>query len=541
MTLADYVEVLRRRKWVIIQAAIIAPVIGVVLALQQSTFYRALAEVLLNRQDLAGQIVGIQDPTLFQDPDRIALTQATLAESPVVARRAAKIANSADITPALALKNTRVQASPDADLLLFSTVSRDPKIAPKLATAYAKAYTQYRREIDTAGLKTAQRQLGTRLEQLRGSGREDTALYSNLLEKQQQLQTLELLKGSDTLVRPAIGASKVGPPIRRNVVLGLLFGLFVGATLAFVWEALDRRIRDAEEVEEGLGVPLLARLPAPDRRDERLTILDRPLDDVTEAVSRLRANFDFVNRQVHAKLVMVTSAGAKEGKSTTATNLGVSLARTGRTVVLVDLDLRRPALARMFHLVDRLGVTDVVSGQVDLDAVLNPLAHSFAGTRTVALHEAEASAGVLEVVTAGRARFDPAELIEHPMLAEILHSLRSRADIVLIDAPPLLATGDAMALTAKVDAILLINRLGTLTRLALRDLARALGRSPAPTIGLVATGAPAEMSYYSYRADQHVATDVPTLRAQAGRQASLEETSERDASAAGGRWGRPSQ
>jgi capsular exopolysaccharide synthesis family protein len=232
---------------------------------------------------------------------------------------------------------------------------------------------------------------------------------------------------------------------------------------------------------------------------------------------------------------MATSAGAQEGKSTTIANLGIALARAGRHVVLVDLDIRRPSLARMFRLPDRSGVTDVVRGNADPSTVLNTISHMPLSSR---LRPAgEASAGMLEVVAAGRAQIDPSELVEAPGLAEFLQRLRNRAEIVLLDAPPILITGDAMALTGKVDAVVLITRLGTVKVPALRELARALGRSPGPVLGFVATGAAIDESYMTYGAENvpRVA-EVPARKLEG--QTPQEVPAPRSASAGAGRWTR---
>ena len=283
-----------------------------------------------------------------------------------------------------------------------------------------------------------------------------------------------------------------------------MLGLVLGVGAAFALNALDRRIRHADEVEHELQIPLLAKLPTP-RRTDAATILDRAPDETTEAVARLRTSFDFTNTDLGAKLVMITSAGPREGKSTTITNLAIALARAGRHVVLVDLDLRRPMLTRFLHLPDGPGITDLASRHADLADVLQPVGVTPLRARVAPLGGSDASQGRLEVVSAGRTRVDPAAFVESTGLTDALHKLRGYAEIVLLDSPPILATGDAMALTGKVDAILLVSRLGTLTRPTLQELARVLRRSPAPVLGLVATGAEVDEGYSVYTVDEYYA------------------------------------
>ena len=267
-----------------------------------------------------------------------------------------------------------------------------------------------------------------------------------------------------------------------------------------------------------------------------MTILERAPDEMTEAVARLRASFDFANQNLQAKAVMVTSAGPREGKSTTVANLAIALARTGRHVVLVDLDLRRPMLSRLLHLPDGPGITDLAARDTELVDVLQPVGVTPLRARVTSIGSTpETGQGRLEVITTGRTRVEPTAFVESTGLTEALHALRGYAEIVLVDAPPILATGDAMGLTGKVDGILAIARLGTLTRPTLQELARVFRRSPAPVLGLVATGAEVDEGYSVYAIDEYIAQ--PRQQPEVLPPSRLEDVSEpQSASGASGRW-----
>ena len=536
-TLADYLTIVRRYQLLIVLTTIIVPVVAYVISVQQPKVFSASAEVLLNRQDLGSLITGIPTTNATSEPERFVRTQAALARVPVVAGLAIRRAGVDRLAPRELLGNSSVTPRESTDLLTFSVRDGDPELAARLATAYATAFTTYKLEMDTASLSRARQELQGRLAELRRTGGTDTEGYRQLFQKSQDLRTLELLQAPASVVRVATTAGQVEPTPKRNAALGMMLGLLLGLGAALFLNAVDRRIRDAEEVERELQIPLLAKLPAPRRRGDRLTILDRPADEVTEAVGRLRTSFDFANAELQAKVVMTTSAGAQEGKSTTIANLAVALSRTGRHVVLVDLDLRRPSLARLFHLPDGSGVTDVATGNAELTAALNPISTLPLRSRVTTLRDGQTSAGILEVVTAGRTRVDPGEFVETAGLTDLLHQLRSRAEIVFVDAPPILAAGDAMALTRKVDAILLINRLGTLKRPTLREFARALDRSPAPLLGFVATGADIDEGYLAYEAEDMPHKPGARSRTVEGPPPESEEvTAARSSSAGSGRW-----
>ena len=219
----------------------------------------------------------------------------------------------------------------------------------------------------------------------------------------------------------------------------------------------------------------------------------------------LRTNLDFVRLGKDARTIMVTSTIQEEGKSTTIANLAVALALAGQRVILVDLDLRRPYLDRFFGLGGRPGITQVALGQVPLSDALAPIAltgnESDAAVAQTASGNGHAPVqGLLEVLPSGPIPPDPGEFVGTKALADILAELRVRADIVLIDAPPVLPVGDAMALSNVVDGIIVVAQMNVVRRPMLNELARQLDAQPAAKLGFVVTNAGSEDgSGYGYR------------------------------------------
>jgi succinoglycan biosynthesis transport protein ExoP len=491
--LRDYLRVLRRRKWMFLQAVLIIPIAVVFLSLRQTPQYQASAEVLLKNEDLAASLTGTS-LQVYQDPIRLVQTQADLARVPEVAQQVLRAAHVPGMTPDSFLAASSVTARQDADLLVFSVNDRHPSVAERLATEYARQYTIYRYRLDTAAIASALKEVRSRIQELPPGDR------ASLIEKEQQLRTIAALKTSNAaLVRAADGAAKVRPRPVRSGILGLGVGLVLGLVLAFLKETFDPRVRTADEVAEELDLPLLARLPEPNRtlrKQNDLVMVVKPTSPEAEPFRILRSNVEFVNLERRVRTIMVTSAVEQEGKSTTAANLAVAFARAGMKVTLVDLDLRRPFLHRFFDIEISPGVTDVALGRVNLEEALVRVKP--AGAEAV---DAPSPNGDrpdpmrFDVLTAGSRPPDPGEFVASKALSMILSQVAATSDLVLIDAPPLLHLGDAVALSAKVDALLLVVRLKVAKRPMLRELHRVVDNCAATPLGFVLAGAEAEEGY----------------------------------------------
>ena len=327
-----------------------------------------------------------------------------------------------------------------------------------------------------------------RLRQLRSAGEGDSRLYETLLEKSEQLRILATLGTQNAvLLRAADEATRVQPrPVRNGVLAGLL-GLLIGVVAAGVAEALDTRTRSSKEIAAALRLPLVGRVPESTfkrRKRAPIAMLRAPSGPEAEAFRIVRANLEFLVRDQDRRIIMVTSAVGVEGKSTTLSNLAVALALAGRHVVAVDLDLRRPSLSKLLGVRSSPGVSEVVSGDASLEEALIPAAIQLDGSQ----NGRHAHAGRLEVLPAGSPTPDPGELVARKSIRDLLLQLRSRADVVLVDTPPMLQVGDAVTLSEAVDAVLVVVRESVASRAGLDELSRALTSTRAETVGFVLTG-----------------------------------------------------
>jgi succinoglycan biosynthesis transport protein ExoP len=431
-TLRSYVRVCRRRKWIIVAAALLPTIAAVLMSLGHEHRYRGEAKVL----------IGIGQAPLGAnqriEPERLSTTSADLAEAPAVAGRTLAAAGVRDRTPADFLDQVKVEANPDDDLLVFHVTDPDPALAVRLTNEHARQFIAYRDSLD------------------RG-------IYARQV-------------GNAFLVAPAVRAAVVDKGPVKNGVLGLAAGLVVGVLLAFAAEGFDPRLHSSREVGDRLMLPLLARIPS--AKKGALVMQADPHHPVAEAYRVLATNFEFFNLEAGARTVLFTSSGHGEGKSTTVANLAVALARRGRRVIAVDLDVRHGSLARLFGLGREPGVTDVAAGRIALETAVV----------TVPVDNGDE----LRVLPSGSRLPDLDEFVGRSVIGDVLARLEEPADIVLIDSPPLLGVDGAVSVVGQVDAVIVLARLGRVRAVALDEARRVLWRCPAHKLGFIATGAHAE-------------------------------------------------
>jgi Mrp family chromosome partitioning ATPase/capsular polysaccharide biosynthesis protein len=525
-TLTDYVAILRRRKWIVVVPLVLAPVVAFILSRREQPLYRANAVVFVERTSVVSSLAKVGDPALG-DPSRFLTTQASVARSSDLARRVVAAAGVPQLSPAAFLDESDVSPAGNADLLNFSVTDPDSHTAVVLANTYATQYTWYKTQLDTASIYAALQVLRGRIKWVESHPSSALASsYGSLLEQETQLETIGKLLASNTKVgQPASGALQTQPQPKRDVGLAAALGFVLAVGFAFLAEALDRRVRSERELAETLVLPVLARIPAPRRRlrrDQQLVMLAEPESVHAEVFRKLRTNLEFCTSGQDVRTILFTSAVHREGKSTTIANLAVAFARAHRRVAVVDLDLRGPFLNRLFHVAAAPGVSDVVLGRVSLqDAVrrialtppsLSPVGetprdHGRGPGAGEQLGEKASVESEIHLLPGGTLLTSAAEAVESQAISLLLDALRDEFDLVLVDGPPLLAFGDAMALSSEVDAIVGVSRLGLVTRSSLEEFGRELRGYGEKSIGIVVTGASVE--HTDYGAYRYLVTTSP--------------------------------
>lgn len=307
--------------------------------------------------------------------------------------------------------------------------------------------------------------------------------YLALQEKLHVLQLRENARGSSA--RPIEHAVTPTSPIRPRkgltLALSLLLGLLAGLCLALLRDRLDDRIATPDEADRMLGLPVLATIPTIPSDSRRLMTALPPASALAESYRFLRTNVNLATLDEPARTMIVTSAHAGEGKSTTAINLAIAMAMEGRRVVLVDADLRNPGIHRILDLPAAPGLTEVLQGAQPLESALRSV-------------QAE---GLL-VLTSGSLPPNPAELLNSPSMKRLIEQLSSLAEVTLFDTPPCLSVTDAQVLAAKVDAVLLVAGSAEARTCEVRRAKEMFDRARTRTLGLVlskASGRPGGSDY----------------------------------------------
>jgi succinoglycan biosynthesis transport protein ExoP len=485
--LSESLRTIRRHVPLFLAAVLAVPLLALLISSLQPPVYESRADVLISRQNLAASLNGIQDPSSYIQPERLIQTQVSIARSREVAERTLRALRWPSMNALDFLETSTVSPAPSADVLRFKVRDRDRNRAEEAARVYAEQFIAYRRELDTNALERARKEVVQRLQSLASQG----DLYRSLVEKEQQLSTMQALQTSNaTMLGQNAASVQVAPRPFRSLLLGIVLGATVGLVLVFLWDALDTRVRSSDEIVAALGLPLLGRIPATKNGKRSLAMVEDPAGPNAEAFRVLRANLELMNVGRKYKTIMVSSAVASEGKSTTIVNLAIALSRSGHNVALVDLDLRRPIVDKFFSLHGAPGITSVALGRLPLRQALIPLAKT--GVRLASSIREQM---VLDILPAGTVPPDAGEFINSPEIEAIVKELREHYDFVLVDAPPFMPIGDALTISGLVDGILVVGSLKRLERRHLRELRRQLDACPAAKIGIVVTGADEEEGY----------------------------------------------
>jgi capsular exopolysaccharide synthesis family protein len=433
--LADYLKLLRRRWWLIAVSVVLATAGAGAATAMQAPRYTTSTRLLV-----AGSHAGAtpEEGVARTLANQRAAAYAQLIPTGPAMELAAKAGNATGAAPSVT-----AFADGNSPFILISVEAGSAQAAQNVAVAYPRVLPKI---------------IGT-LEQV---SPESIPLF--------------------TVLEPApLPSSPTSPQPLRNLLVGVVVGMIMGFAGAVLRETLDARVRDSAEIEKLAQVDLLGTVPR-QHGGEALPARTKPRSGRAEAYRHIRANLEFSGPDGMPASIAITSPGPGEGKSSLAANLALVAAHAGRTVVIVDADLRKPTIAKYFGVPAAVGLSDVLAGRWLIQETLVPVA----GER-------------IWVVPSGPVPSFPSELVGSAAMADIIIQLEQHFDLVIIDTPPVLPVSDALHVAVNVGGVIVVARMAETRRLALKKAVDAITKVNARILGVVGNAAvKQEESGYGY-------------------------------------------
>ncbi len=524
----SYPAILWHRKWLVIGTTVATLIVVLVGMLLVTPLYQASAKLRVFTA-ARGSVDWVDYDIAYTE--RLMNTYSQLATSQPVRQELAEQLNLTQIP------DISAQVIPDTELMQISVEGTDPVLVTAVANGLAQILVA-RSEDSARGGRTAQEVLNEQLtladEELSraqaayaealAQAPEDSAriaalsrsvdlrqeVYSALLQQYERTRVAEELRSNSlSIVEPAsVPQDPSKPDWTVNLMLGGLVGLVAGASLAFIFERLDRRVQSTEEIEEITDLPTLGRIPYV--RTGPAHVFQGTAIPAQEAYHRLQAKLEAQAQSGVLRSILVTSAEPGEGKSAIIANLAQALAHAGRRVVVLDANLRRPVMHQMLDVSNKVGLSNVLTQEWTVKEAVQT-------TRVPGVW----------VLTSGTYHPNPALLLNSPGMDAVLEELSKPFDVILVDTPPVLAVADATILASAVDGVLLAVGRTQTKRESVEAAIEQLSGVQAKMLGIVVNWAEhtRDLSHYKYyqRAEDRSRLDgrqvkVPTAAARTVRQ-----------------------
>lgn len=504
MEVRRYWAVIWKWLWLMVIGVVIAGVVAYLVSSRMEPMYRATATVVV--QDTSSPIPGYD----YSQP-------AVVAHAELIRKESVMEAVITELGLPYSTGELRgkvgTHTSTDSPLIKVSADDSDALTAQEIANTTVAVYIQQNRESVQAAAQAFLGQIQTeinktsaRIDELKakqstiGLTAEEADELKSLEDDLDSLKTQRTLWNTELAQAMAAGGVSVGesaslptspfsPKTLQNVALACILGLVVTTGGVFLKEYLDRSVKTAEDVSVLTGLSTLGAIPKFKANSEEkggLITEAHPRSSISEAFRMLRTNLQFATLDKPAQTLMVAAPGPAEGKTSVLANLAVTLAQSGKKVIVVDTDLRRSSLHAMFDLPNDIGFSNLLLAQ-------NPDVPGYLQSNRVE---------GLKVLAAGPSPHNPADLLGSSRMSFLIDKLKKEADIVLFDSPPVLAVADATILAPKVDGVILVVNSGSTRPEALAETRDMLLKGNARILGVVLNRVEKEGSgsyYYHYR------------------------------------------
>jgi len=308
-------------------------------------------------------------------------------------------------------------------------------------------------------------------------------IYSYVMEKRASTAIAKASSvNKNSVINNAVEPLKPFYPNRiLFTLIGSLIGLFIGLFSAFISEFVDDRIKNEEDIRQRSKLTLVGTIPHMSSKDDSIKVFESPKSVVSESFRALRTNLQFLHKKDGALLLSVTSTIGGEGKSTISSNLAAILSLTGKKIIILNLDMRKPTLHKIFSLSNNRGMSNILSGHSTLDEVIQETDHSG-----------------ISIISSGPIPPNPSELIESNEMIETIDKLKENYDVIILDTPPIGLVTDAMTLMKISDITLFVLRANYSKKIFLEDIQRITREHELQGVSLLLNGIKAYKDGYGY-------------------------------------------
>ncbi|MEE9199793.1 MAG: polysaccharide biosynthesis tyrosine autokinase [Dehalococcoidia bacterium] len=466
VNLRTYWRLLLRWWWVLVLGVAGAAVAAFFVSNQMTPIYEAAAKVQVE----GGQTPGVPSAGDLEASRQLAQTYGDLIKTRPILEQ---VIETESLPYGPDKLSGKISVSSSRRLITIKAKDPDPVLAAQLVNTTAQTFIEEIRDRQFTQIAQFQASLGQY-----GISQDPSIIAA-------QAATMGNLSIVENAVPPSSPSS---PRTALNMFLASILGLAVAVGVVFVLERLDDSIKSPDDLKAITGLSTIGVVLHHKTSDRQrpITLTDEHQDSIlAESYKFLRTNLEFAALGTDGiGTLLVTSSSPKEGKTTTATNLAIAIARGGKSVILVDSDLRRPALHRMFDIENQKGLTNLLLGNATLEEVMAPTA-----------------VDGLQVIPSGPLPPDATVVLRSPRMKEAVAQFQDAADMVILDSPPLLVVTDPMLLAAMVSGVLLVVDPGT-SRDAVRQAAESLRQANPPLIASmlnkVSTKGKRDYYYYHY-------------------------------------------
>jgi capsular exopolysaccharide synthesis family protein len=425
--LLRYIRLLLKRKWYFLLGLVLCIGAGMLITAATTPVYQATAKLFVGQRQVTVEQLG-KGLAVTNLSDKLVRSYSQIIASRSIAQRAISDGGLSQ-TPGEIVAGLIAQPVVDTQVITVTYHSSDPVVAQRVVNAVTRAFVA---EIDQSGAQEP----GT--------------------------PALEV-----SIIDPAVApATPIEPQPLRNMALAIVIGLVVGGALALLADYLDQSVKSREELEQ-MGIQVLGSIPTMETGGAEVHLERDSQGFGGESFRKLRTSIGFLGVESPLRVILVTSSLPQEGKTTLSLNLASAYALGGFRTLLVEADLRRPSLHRVFGMYGTRGLTTVIVGGVSLEeAILNT------ETRN------------LSVLLAGAIPPNPVELLGSEQMIDVVNRLRMMFDVVIVDSPPVVPVADPATLANLSDGVVVVARAGKTDRRRIAETVEILRRAGGRFLGV---------------------------------------------------------